>query len=87
MLVFVGLIISLPLIIRNLVRRKEVLSDLEAVRLSGNPDSLKSYIIKSQENYKPSPLMTDKRLIRVRRVLEKQDQYRMHKIETYVSGR
>ncbi len=87
MLVFVGLIISLPLILRNLVIRKEVSSDLKSVRLSGNPENLKSYIIKSLENYKPSPLMTDKRLNRVRKVLEKQDLYRIRKMETSTPGR
>lgn len=82
-LVFVGLIISLPFILRILVLRKEVMSDLKSVSLSGDPENLKSYITKSLENYKPSSLMTDKRLIRVQKVLEKQDIYRIRKMENF----
>lgn len=87
MLVVIGMIISLPLLIRKLILRKEVLSDLKSVRLSGNTENLKPYITKSLDNYRPSPLMTDKRLARVRKILEKQDMYRIHKIETSLSGR
>ncbi len=82
MLVLVALIITMPYLIRILVRRKEASSDLECVRLSGNAEYLKSYITKSLANYKPSPLMTARRIDRVRKVLGKQDLYRLNKIDS-----
>lgn len=83
-LVSVVLIAPLPYIIRALMKRKEISSDLASVRLSGDSENLKSYITKALENYKPSPLMTDKR---VRKLMGKQDLYRVHRIESSGFGR
>ena len=56
-----GSILSFQFIIRLMVYRKETVSDLAIARVLGDFSGLKSYIVKSTDNYRVSPLVVGKR--------------------------
>lgn len=75
-----GFIIGFPRALRMLVFKQESTSDSASVRISGDSESLVSYISKSTENYRSSPFITSKRLERVIKYREKQSELRRKRL-------
>lgn len=79
--VTLGFIAGFPLILRRMAFGQESASDLASVKISGGFEHMKSYISKSVDNYKVSPLVVGRRYERVLKFTRKQSEKRLNALE------
>ncbi len=77
-----GFILGFQFVVRLLVYRKEAVSDLATARVLADVSGLKSYIVKSMENYQVSPFVVGKRYDRVMNFQKKLAGKRISNIES-----